>query len=196
MRRVDAGTNGGRRNAGLLHCRTEPGQSPRGSSRGRDRKSPPGRRCGDLCAFARRAPLHGQGGHYRGRGRTGLTHLHGQDPGSQSRTGAACRHGGGSPHLRARQDQVVDHPRRGGRARPTGRAQCLRLLPRTASVFMAAGSRLATPVGKEVEIRSGLRGERTGCRRRPAETPGGQPGGDRGRWHDEPGARLASAIRK
>ena len=38
---------------------------------------------------------------------------------------------------------VLDHPRRGRRARSTGRAQCLRLLRRSASVSTGAGSRLA-----------------------------------------------------
>ena len=62
------GTDGRRRNAGLLHRRTQPGQGARGSSRGRNRKSPPRRHCGGLRAFARRTLLQRKGGDHRRRG--------------------------------------------------------------------------------------------------------------------------------
>ena len=90
-------------------------------------------------AFARRPPLQRKGGHHRRRGRTGLAHLHGQDPRSQPRAGAAGRHGGGSPHLRARQGPRIDHPRRSRRPRSAGRAQCVRLLPRAEAGLRAQG---------------------------------------------------------
>ena len=46
------------------------------------------------------------------------------------------------------------------------------------------------PVGKEVEIRSGLHWRANRLCRRAAESPRGQPGGNRGRCADESGSRI------
>src|SRR4030095_4647705 len=165
---------GGHWNAGLHHRRSQPGQGPRGGSGGRNCKSPARGPRGGHGAFARGTLCQRKGGHYRRAKRPGVAHLHGKDPGSQPWTGAAGRHGRGSPDLRAQQGSLTNHPRRGGRARCAGCADGLRLLPGSQTRLCAARRVWhANRFGSRNPLRRARR--RAGCRRGAAEGPRGQP---------------------
>ena len=101
MRKVDPGTDGSGRNGGLLHRRISTrSRSAWEFRKRRSEKSSKAQPQRSLLPSLDGTPLRRKSRHYRSRGRTGVAHLHGKDHRAQPRTGAAGRHGGGSPHLR------------------------------------------------------------------------------------------------